>query len=264
MPKSNKNQFQSDEEKLLIARIEDKIEFCKLKNKIVNTDFLQLSEISIAKKILCERKLTNYFFFGGRENADRSILVIYPEKLTEEMARKNISNILEIVRISLPNDLSFEHREYLSGIMKLGIKREKFGDIVVREKSADIVVLKDISNYLLNGLKELTRFRKAKIECLNIFEIENVETKFEEFTIIVSSIRLDNFVSELAKCSRSKAEEIINEQRVFINSEIQDKNSKKINLGDIITIRGKGKFIFDAIDHETKNGRIVIKIKKYA
>ena len=63
MAKSDRKQFQNDEEKLLIAKIRDKINFCKTKNKIVNTDFLQISEVGIAKKILSEDSISNYFFF---------------------------------------------------------------------------------------------------------------------------------------------------------------------------------------------------------
>lgn len=263
MAKIDRKQFGSDEEKLLVAKIQDKIKFCKTKNKIVNTDFLQISEVATAKKVLKEEGIYNYFFFGGRENSDRSILIIYPEKLTKEMAYQNISNIVEVIRIILPNELSFEHRDYLSGIMKLGIKREKFGDILVKEKGADIIVLKDIAEILKTGISELTRFRKSKIEIIDISKIENVETEFEEIKIIIASNRLDSFVSELARTSRSQAEVIIEEQRVFVNSELQDKASKKINEGDIITIRGKGKFIFAGIERETKSGKLLVIMKKY-
>lgn len=256
MLKNDRKQYQSE-------KISDKIEFCRTRNKIVNTDFLDISSRSEAQKVLTEEKVKNYFFEGGKENADRSILVLYPDKLTEEMARNNISNILEVIRIKLPKELKYEHRDYLSGIMKLGLKREKFGDIIVNKTGADIVVLKEVSEYLKNGLQELTRFRKSEISIVSILGLQNIETSFEEFTIIVPSLRLDNFVSELAKCSRTRAEEIIIEQRVFINSVVIDKNSKKINEGDVITIRGKGKFIFDGIERETRNDRLVLNIKKY-
>ena len=74
---------------------------------------------------------------------------------------------------------------------------------------------------------------------------------------------MDNFVSELAKCSRTRAEEIIIEQRVFINSVVVDKNSKKINEGDIITIRGKGRFYIKELLGQTKSGRTIIKVEKF-
>ena len=113
------------------------------------------------------------------------------------------------------------------------------------------------------NLEQLIRFKKAKIAIENIDELLNKETEFEEFKIIISSNRLDNFISELAKCSRTKATEIIEEGRVFINSENEIRLSKKINEKDIITIRGKGKFVFDSIEKETKSGKVVVNIKKY-
>ena len=57
--------------------------------------------------------------------------------------------------------------------------------------------------------------------------------------------------------------EIIEEMRVFVNSIVQDKPAKKITEGDIITIRGKGKFIVDEFLGKNKKGKEIIKIKKY-
>ena len=41
------------------------------------------------------------------------------------------------------------------------------------------------------------------------------------------------------------------------------KPNKKIIINDIITIRGKGKFIFDGIEKETKSERLLLNIRKY-
>lgn len=252
-----------NDNKLLVAKIKDKYEFSKTRNKITYTDFLNISEINIAKKFLIENKIKNYIFFGGKIEADRQILIFYPEKFSVDMVEKNFEKILEVIEIKLPNNIQYEHREFLSGIMKLGIKREKFGDILVREYGADIISLSEVTNYLISGLKDLTRFRKSEIRAKNINELKDIELEFENINIIVSSIRLDNFVSELAKCSRSKAEILIEEGKVFINSINEFKPAKKINKNDIITIRGRGKFIFDNIEKETKKGKFLINLRKY-
>ena len=147
--------------------------------------------------------------------------------------------------------------------MKLGIKREKFGDIVIYDQGADVVVLNEVSKILLDGIRELTRFRKSKIELLEYTEIIQKENEFEDVKIIISSNRLDNFVSELAKCSRTKANELIETGRVFVNNINEFKFSKKLQIGDVINIRGKGKFIYDGAQGTTKKGRTVIKIRKY-
>ena len=259
----SREKYKNSQYKLLIAKIIDKCEFCKTKNKITYTDFLNISEISIVKNVLKEEKIQNYIIYGGKEDADRSLVIFYPEKFSEEMLKKNFEKIFEVIRIKLPNNIKYEHREFLSGIMKLGIVREKFGDIIVTDFGADIIVLSEISKVLSNDLKVLTRFRKSEITIENIKELSKIETEFEEVNLIVSSIRLDNFVAELANCSRNNSEEIINEGRVFINSINEFKPSKKININDIITIRGKGKFIFDGIEKETRSGRYLLNMRKY-
>lgn len=258
-----KQRHKNDEYKLLIAKMIDKYMFSKNRNTIENTDFVNQTEKMVLLKVLQEEHIKNYIFYGVRENADRNVLIFYPEKINEEMLEKNYNNMFSIIRIDLPEGITYEHREILSGIMKLGIKREKFGDIVITNSGADIVCLKENSEYLINGLKELKRFKKSKIYLENVENIHKTEQSFIQFSINVSSIRLDNFVSELAKCSRTKAKQLIEQGIVYINYKCEFKESKKINLGDHITIRGKGKFIFDKIEKETRTGRISVSIKKY-
>ena len=55
----------------------------------------------------------------------------------------------------------------------------------------------------------------------------------------------------------------IEQGKVFINSINEYKYSRKININDIITIRGKGKFIYTGIEKETKSGKLLVNIKKY-
>ena len=258
-----REKYKNSEYKIIIAKMIDKYNFCKAKNKIAYTDFLNISEISIIQKVLDEEKIKNYVFYGGKEETERSILIFYPEKFSKEIVEKNYEKILEIIRIKLPNSVKYEHREFLSGIMKLGIKREKFGDIIVTDSGADIIVLSEISKILQEDLKTLTRFKKSEINILSIKELMNIKPEFENIKIIVSSMRLDNFVSELARTSRLVSQELIKEGKVFINSINEFKDSKKININDKIVIRGKGKFIFDSIERETKSGKFLINLRKY-
>lgn len=254
----------ANERNLLEAKIYDKYKFAISKNKITNTDFLNNAEKLVAENFLKEISIQNYIFFGGNgESSDRNILIFYPDKLSKEMVQKNYDKILSAIKITLPKDLNYEHRIYLSGIMKLGVKREKIGDILVREDEADIIVLNEIADFLKNNLQDLTRFRKANFDIISINDIVPQERKFEEFSIIVSSMRLDNFVSELARCSRTKALEIINSQRVFLNYNMEIKFSKKINIGDIINVRGKGKFIVGDIETKTRTEKYVVNMKKF-
>ena len=147
--------------------------------------------------------------------------------------------------------------------MKLGIERSKVGDILVQDIGADIIILPEIAKYLINNLSQLIRLRKAKIEQIEIQDIEVIENKKKEYNIIISALRLDNVIAELAKTSRTNAKEIIMQERVFINFKNETKQTKLINKGDIITIRGKGRFKISDILGNTQRGRYIVKIEKY-
>lgn len=257
--------YTKEEDRLLIAKALDKMEFAKLKNKITNTDFLDLYQKNLVQKLLNSIKCKNYMFFGGSDDAERETIIFYPEKLEKQFVEKNYNNVMQIVEIILPNELKgkYTHRDYLGGLMKLGIKREKIGDIIVFNEGANIIVLNEILDFVNSNITSLTRFSKSLIQTKKIEELHKQEIKREEIQIIVSSLRLDNIVSELAKTSRTKAEEIINSGRVFVNFENIIKDSKTLKNDDIITIRGKGRFKILEVIGNTKKGRFIIKIEKY-
>ena len=251
------NDYKKQEDKILLAQVLDKIEFSKQREKIEYTDFLDMYQIALVKTFLKKIEFENYVLFGGFENAERNILIIYPEKYNMAMVEKNYSKIIKAIKITLPEEEKgkYSHRNYLGGIVKLGMKREKVGDILVSDDGADILVKQELGT--------LTRFENSKIEIIELQDVRKPEIKLEEITIIVPSLRLDNFVSDLARTSRSKAVQIIDSERVFINGQNETKASKQVKLGDVITIRGKGRFVVKEFSGSTRSGRTVIKIEKY-
>ena len=260
------SKYSKPEDKLLISKMLDKIELSKSKNKIENTDFLDMYQKYLLEKILKQEKMNNYIISGGTEDTERNIIVFYPEKL-KEVVNKNYKKILPIIciRINLPKEMygKYSHRDYLGGLMKLGIKREKIGDIFVFKDGVDLLILDEISKFLLNNISSLTRFGKSKIEKISIEDIRTKEINKEEINVIVSSMRLDCIVSELLKTSRGKAEDIIKEQRVFVNFENVDKLTKQIKENDLITIRGKGRFEISKIEGITRNNRVKLIVNKF-
>jgi RNA-binding protein YlmH len=259
------NDYREKEDKILLAQVLDKIEMVEKKNKIEYTDFLDLAQFELVQKFINKIKIENCMSYGGFEEAERKIFVFYPEKFNSIVVEKNLTNIVQIIRIELPDDLKgkYTHRDYLGAVIKLGIERKKVGDIVVDSNGADIIVDKDILKFLLENLGGLTRFSKSTITVENIENLRPVEIKKEEIEIIVSSMRLDNVISELARCSRNKALDIINQERVLVNFECETKKTKQIKPGDMLTIRGKGRFFVKEISGQTRSGRFVIKVEKF-
>ena len=105
----------NEEEKLFIAKILDKIKLAKTKNKIVNTDFLDMYKQKIAIKVLNNEKEKNYKLYKPCEDSDKSILIVYPEKYQDifNENRFNYGNIVSLIRITLPKMLinEYEHKD---------------------------------------------------------------------------------------------------------------------------------------------------------
>lgn len=261
------NKFNNDEDRLLVSKLFDKIEFTTKRNSVEHTDFLDMRQRQMLEKIMKEIKFTNYIAYGGYKTAERTILVIYPSKLEEVFKEEqfDFNTILGVIRIILPNELKkvYSHRDYLGGVIKIGMKREKVGDIITNDDGADLIVVKEVEKYIINGLSELTRFSKSEFESIKIEEMKIEEPKTQILNIIIPSMRLDSIISEIIRTSRTKATEIIKEERVCINHELIIKGSKEVKTNDIITVRGKGRFRIGKILNNTKKGNLVLEVEKY-
>lgn len=260
--------YTKHEDKILVSKLFDKIKSVDTKNIIEHTSFLDGYQRKILEEILNKLHYKNYIFYGGYEEAERKILILYPQKL-EKYIKSNLNKVFNtvvtVLNIKLPNELKgkYKHRDYLGGILKLGVKREKIGDILVTEDGADIIINKDIEKFLLNEIKILTRFAKSEIRIKSVEELKNVEIKTEKLEIVVMQERLDSVVAEILKCSRTNANKIIEDERVFINYENIVKSAKVLKQGDLLTIRGKGRFKIGEIINNTRKGKLVIEIEKY-
>ena len=257
--------YRKQEDKICLAQILDKIELMQTRGKIEYTDFLDMYQISLVENFLKKIKFENYKIYGGYDDAERKILIVYPEKYDDNMLEKNYSKLLKVVRVTLDEEEKgkYSHRNYLGGIVKLGLRREKVGDILVDNDGADIIVVEDFSEILKKELPSLKRFENSKVEKFELKDLRKKEIRIEDVKIIVPSLRLDNIVSDLARTSRSKAAQIIAQERVFVNGQNETKLSKQIKLNDVITIRGKGRFVIKEFDGTTRSGRTVIVVEKY-
>jgi len=254
-----------DEEKLILAKLNDKIRLCKTRNRIVNTEFLNMHQEIVIKKELERIKEKNYIFTGGYEDAESKILIIYPEKLTKEIVEQNINNIIKTIKIELPNEQKgkYEHRDYLGTIMQFGLTRERIGDIIVHDDKAYILILKENAEYIKDSLLATSKFKKSKIEIIDINEIEVKEKEFEELKITINSPRLDNFVSEIAKTSRTETTKLIESELVSVNCKVETRQSRTVEQGDVLIIRRKGKFIVEEFRNINRKGKQIVIIKKY-
>ena len=104
------------------------------------------------------------------------------------------------------------------------------------------------------------------IDHLDINEAEDiftVESAYKEITTTVSSLRADNIICRGFGISRSKADDLFSAGRVYCNREVISDRSRKVNEGDVFSVRGMGKIIFFHEGNKTKKDRTFIVIRKY-
>lgn len=188
----------------------------------------------------------------------------------EEAERRMIAfnNIYEtpypmiLIKISHNSKFSnLSHRDYLGGILALGIERNKIGDLLVEGNCCYVPVHEDVKDYIVYNIDKIGK-ASCKVEIFDDYE-ELPKFKFKEEVILVSSLRLDGLVSKICNTSRTKAQELIDQGQVLVDYvKIRDK-SQELKGGERITIRGSGKFILGEKIGNSKSGRIKIIIKKY-
>lgn len=240
-----------DENSLLLSRLDDLIYkfYC---GDIEGFGFLNELEVSIAHGYLKNQGI-EHTFYGGYNSADRMYLY-----LTDDIS--GYDDIIS-VKIVAKGDTVLTHRDYLGSLMGLGINRECVGDIVFKDGYAVAFLRREISDYVLQNLKTIGR---ASV-LVSIFDGDTsmLNSELNQLEVLVTSMRIDNLITSLCKCSRQKANELVSTDRVFINYICADKPSKSISPGDTVSIRGFGKYKIGEILRNTKSGRLVLSVLQY-
>lgn len=239
---------------IFLARIADTVDICEKTNKPKFLGFLSLEEAVFAEKIL-ENKKASYSFFGGYDEAERVMLGCFPEYITEQKFP------ITAITFSFRKEYNLTHRDFLGSLMALGIGRETVGDILVEPERAVAFVTNDIADYILNEVKKIGRVG-VSVSIGAKFPLPS-KSSLAEFSCTVASGRLDSVVASLCNFSRNEASQKIALGLVSVNSVQTEKSTKQISGGDVITVRGKGKFIIESLCDKTRKNRIVLKYKKY-
>ena len=221
--------------------------------KEVSSFFLNPFEISVLNDIA---KINNIeiVFLSCNESSERQIFVTNP--YSNEINTRNYISVLEFKKNNI------KHPDVLGALLNLGLERNDIGDIYVGDEICEFVVLnkdKDFVKFNLSKIKnERVNIDLKKDNILNLPKIDYIENRG-----FVSSLRLDNIVSEFINLSRSKAKILIQRRLVKVNYQIIDNPSKIIDENSLISIRREGRFIFDKVIGKSKKDNYHIEYRKY-
>ncbi len=231
----------SDNDKLFLSKLDDGVSLCEKRRRAYFFSFFTEREQLLAARHLQHAGFQSYalgLFFDEPEPFPVSALSLQfrkSDKLT--------------------------HRDFLGALMSLGIERETVGDILVEDGRCVLFVKEEIRDYITSQL-----FKVGNVG-VRITEADTSSLPkgrgFDEKDYTVSSLRLDAVVAAVSGLSREKTKTLILSGSVTRNYEVCQNISRQVEESDVITIRGKGKYVVNGVLGETKKHRIRISIIHY-
>lgn len=209
-----------------------------------STNFVEIKYLNRVKKELKNVKYNIYEPFIGATK-----IILY----------NKMPNI-KIYEIVSSNDL--RHQDILGTLYSLNISDEMFGDVVIWNNRYFIIILSSIDNYIKSNL---TSIKNSKVDLIekDPYYLKDYKQEYEEYIIIVPSIRVDVIVSKIINSSRSNALEKIKNGDIYLNYELLTKPTYMLKENDIFSIRKYGKYKFLGEINRTKKGSLVVKYLKY-
>lgn len=233
-------------------------------------------------------KLNRLFFFGGCRGAERRAAVFFPEWADIGDAPQNFPDTplfscdreelfereaalygggdvhgITCLYIRGSGYRTLGHRDYLGSVLSLGIDRSSVGDIVTDgDHAARVFVLRKTAPFIL---AELERVGSDKVL---IREEEppagfTAERKTEDVSAVAASMRLDALVGAVFSMSRSDAKSLVEAAQTEVNYITEDRPDRTVAPGDVVSVRGYGKFAVGDETGGTKSGKIRVTVRKY-
>lgn len=250
---------QTPEDRVLLAKLWDKIQTGMRKNIMAATPFLSPRELELARYLFGNQE--GLHRFGGYPDAERKMLVYLPDYL-DESALKDDDSPLVCLRASFYEGDTLSHRDFLGALMGAGIARETVGDICVGKSACDFFVTAQIASYVLQNFIGAGR-TKVHLEQIPLDAVQIFEPETKQIRDTLASLRLDSVIAAGFRMGRSQAAQYITAGKAAIDGLPCEKPDKAIDEGAKISVRGLGKIRLSSVGGQTKKGRISVVIDRY-
>lgn len=248
---------QTPEDKVLLAKLWDKIQTGIRKNILANTCYLSLREQELARFLFGD--VEGLHFWGGYSLAERKMLVYLPDYLEESYLGEAPA---VCIRATFYEGDSPTHRDFLGALMGAGIAREAVGDILVGKGTCDFFITEEITPYILQSFEGAGR-AKVKLQQISLLDVAVPTPETKEIRDTLASLRLDSVISSGFRVSRTVASGQITAGKVAVNGLPWEKPDKLVEEGATVSVRGLGKICLKAVNGQTKKGRISVVIDRY-
>lgn len=248
------------DERLLFAKVLDQAAFSLKRHSPAFTDFLDMAKSGKFLELLSYERDLQVMAFGGTEDTERRMLGFAPDYM--EFGKEDFPICaLRIQKNRKFGQADLSHRDYLGSILGLGIDRGKIGDIFVGEEETICFVERDIAPYITANLQKVSR-TPVEVEETEI-EAVSVEKEMELRHLSVASVRLDAVAGAALHLSRGKIQDYISAEKANVNWSVTTNPSCMLKEGDMVSVRGFGRFRVLSIGGRTKKDRIVVEVGIY-
>ena len=220
------------------------------------TDFLDLNGQTVLRRIRKTLPPVEIRLFGGAEGCERRMAGFGTDpEGSFPIACLNIR----------PRGMKFaetlSHRDVLGALMSLGFDRRQLGDIILREKEAWLFCTDRIAPLIEGGLLSV---RRTSVLCMRVSTPPEGELfRTERQVIQVVSERMDALVAHAFRMSRSEAQSLFPAGKVFLDSAECQNTDTVPAAGQIISVRGRGRFRFLGAETVSKKGKLNTVIEMY-
>lgn len=197
----------------------------------------------------------NCAFFGGYEDAERRIAAFSVAALTE------MPEDAPIRWLSIHWDVRFgdlAHRDLLGATLSLGLDRDVFGDIIIQDNNAYLVVREEIVPYVCEHLVKAGNTSVLTTQLTGQPDIPKPVYRVRHDT--VSSLRLDAVIATAFHLSRSEAAGAIRSGLCKVDHRQIMEPDFMLEQGMMLSLRGKGRVRLGEIGDLNRKGRVGISL----
>lgn len=222
------------------------------------TDFTSPAGLIIADAIKAAYPELQVQTYGGYEGAERIRIAF-----VDSHFQGNVDMGIVALKVSWdPRFRLLTHRDVLGSLLGLGIERTKFGDIIMGQGGAQILVDSTIADFIVQNFIKIAMVT-VSADIISLDDIAPKEEKIKEVRTTVASLRLDAVASSGFSVSRTKLVSAINAGLLQVNWQPAKGPSQEVKEGDVISMRGRGRMKVEAITGTSRKGRIGVYLKRF-
>lgn len=248
------------DEKNFVDRAWEWVSRAAERHELRRTDFLDPRQAHILFALANRHPDAAVRLDGGTANAERRRALIAPDYRVldaEDMGIAVLAIDSDDKRMS-----ELDHGDYLGALLGLGIKRDKIGDLHVRADGCHALVAEEIAEFLVGHLKQVHR-ADVTTSVLPLSALRESKQELSEMMLSVASMRLDGIASDVFRLSRTKIVEPIRAGRCRVNWKTEEDPSAPLRAGDVVSMKGFGRFRVMEVEGLSKSGRTRVRVGKF-